>query len=177
MTKFVGLRAKTYNYLINHGSEDKIAKGAKKCVIKRQLKFENYKNCLEATQVDNKIKYLEKTKINMDSPKRYHKEFIRNNKSTLKAQQRFKNESDNFFTGEINKIVLSSKGDKRIQSIDWIEIYAVGTSKDLVSENEEIKCKNMIRQYKNNYLDNVTKKTLKNIIQIGIEFLIIHTKY
>ena len=35
-------------------------KDTKKCVIKRKLKFENYKNCLEATQLDNKIKYLEK---------------------------------------------------------------------------------------------------------------------
>ena len=38
MTKFVGLRAKTYSYLIDDGSEDKKAKGTKKCVIKRELK-------------------------------------------------------------------------------------------------------------------------------------------
>ena len=37
MTKFVGLRAKTYRYLIDDGSKDK-AKGTKKCVIKRKLK-------------------------------------------------------------------------------------------------------------------------------------------
>ena len=37
---------------------------AQKCVIKRKLKFENYKNCLEASQFDNKIKYLGKNKIN-----------------------------------------------------------------------------------------------------------------
>ena len=49
MTKFVGLRAKAYSYLIDDGSEDKKAKGAKKCVIKRKLKFENYINCLKAT--------------------------------------------------------------------------------------------------------------------------------
>ena len=60
MTKFVGLRAKIYSYLIDDGSEDKKAKSIKKCVIKRKLKFENYKNCLEATQLDNKIKILEK---------------------------------------------------------------------------------------------------------------------
>ena len=60
MTRFVGLRAKTYTYFIDDGSEDKKAKGTKKRVIKRKLKFENHKNCLEATQLDNKIKYLEK---------------------------------------------------------------------------------------------------------------------
>ena len=50
MTKFVGLRAKTYSYLTDDGSQDKQGKGTKKCVIKKQLKFENYKNCLEATK-------------------------------------------------------------------------------------------------------------------------------
>ena len=62
MTKFVGLRAKIYSYLIDHGSEDKKAKDTKKCVIKRKLKFENYINSFEPTQLDNKRKYLEKKK-------------------------------------------------------------------------------------------------------------------
>ena len=39
----------------------------KQCAIKRKLKFENYKNCLEATQLDSKIKHLQKNKINIDS--------------------------------------------------------------------------------------------------------------
>ena len=66
MTQFVRLRAKTYSYLIDDGSEDQKAKGTQKCMIKRKLKFENYKNSLEATQLDNKIKYLQKNKINKD---------------------------------------------------------------------------------------------------------------
>ena len=37
MTKFVGLRAKTYSYLADDSSEDKKAKGTKKCVIKKNL--------------------------------------------------------------------------------------------------------------------------------------------
>ena len=45
MAKLVGVRAKTYSYLIDDGSEDEKAKGIKKCVIKIKLKFENYKNC------------------------------------------------------------------------------------------------------------------------------------
>ena len=60
MTKFVGLKAKTNSHLIDDGSEDKKAKSTKKCVIKRKLNFQNYKNCLKATQLDNKINYLEK---------------------------------------------------------------------------------------------------------------------
>ena len=35
-----------------------------------------------------------------------------------------------------------------MQSIDSIELYAYGTSKDLVSEKEEIKCINIINWYK-----------------------------
>ena len=30
------------------------------CVIIKKRKFENVKNCLEATQLENKINYLEK---------------------------------------------------------------------------------------------------------------------
>ena len=49
MMKLVELRAKTYSYLIDGGSEDKKPKSTKKCAIKRKLKFENCKNCLQAT--------------------------------------------------------------------------------------------------------------------------------
>ena len=57
-------------------------KGTKKCVIKRKLKFENNKNCLEATQLDNKNKFYiineiykyKKNKINVESHKNDHKE-------------------------------------------------------------------------------------------------------
>ena len=70
MTKFVGLRRKTYSYLIDDGSEDKKAKGAKKYGIKRKFKFENFKNCLEAAQDENKISHLEKNKTDIDSIKK-----------------------------------------------------------------------------------------------------------
>ena len=57
MAEFAGLRAKFYSYLADDRSEDKKAKGTKECLIKVKLKFENYKNCLEATQLQNKINY------------------------------------------------------------------------------------------------------------------------
>ena len=65
MIEFVGLRVKTYSYLIDDDSEDKKAKGSKKYVIKIKIKFENYKNCLEATELENKINYLEKNKTDI----------------------------------------------------------------------------------------------------------------
>ena len=67
MIKCVVLRAKTFSYLIDNHSEDERARGTKKCVIKRKLKFENYENCLEATHLENKINYLEKNEININS--------------------------------------------------------------------------------------------------------------
>ena len=39
---------------MDDGTEDKKAKDTKKCAIKTKLKFENYKHCLEATQLENK---------------------------------------------------------------------------------------------------------------------------
>ena len=35
-----------------------------------------------------------------------------------------------------------------MQSLESIETYAYGTSKDLVSGKEEVKCNNIIKQYK-----------------------------
>ena len=69
MKKFVAQRAKTYSCIIDDASEDKKAKGTKECVIKK-LKSENYKNCLEANQPENKTNHLEKNIINTDSFKR-----------------------------------------------------------------------------------------------------------
>ena len=39
-------RLDIYSYLTDDGKEDKKAKGTKKCVIKRMIKFNDYKNCL-----------------------------------------------------------------------------------------------------------------------------------
>ena len=64
----------------------------------------------------------------------------------LKTQLRFKSESQNVFTEQI-KIALSLNINERTQSIDLIETYVYGTSKDLVSE-EDIKSKNIIKQHR-----------------------------
>ena len=63
------------------------------------------------------MNYLDKNKINIDSPRKNNKQFIRNNESILKTRQIFKTERHNIFMEEINM------------------------SKDLVSEKEGIKCK------------------------------------
>ena len=104
MIQLVELKAKTYSYLKKEGSEDKKTKSTKKCVKKRKSKFQNYKNCLEATQLENKKNYLEKNKIGIDNLRKDHKEFIKSNKLILKTQQIFKSERYNGFTEEINKI-------------------------------------------------------------------------
>ena len=65
MIELVGLRAKTYSYLTDDSSKDKKAKDTKKCVIKRKLIFENYKNCLGATQLDKN--HLGNTEMKIDS--------------------------------------------------------------------------------------------------------------
>ena len=74
MTEFVALRPKSYSYLTEDFKEDKKAKGTKKCVIRRRLKFNDYKYCLL------------------------------NNEIILKSQQRFKGERHDVYTEEINKI-------------------------------------------------------------------------
>ena len=48
-------------------------KARKKRIIKRKLKFREYKNCSEAAQAENKISHLGKNKIDVDSPKAFIK--------------------------------------------------------------------------------------------------------
>ena len=127
----------------------KKAKDTKIRVIKGKFKVENYKTCLEATQFKNKIKHLEKTKIDIDSffcYKRKHKESIRNNILISKRQQIFKSAKQNVFTKEINKIALSSNDDERMKSIDSIKTYAYETRKYQLIKTEETKCNKIIKR-------------------------------
>ena len=63
MKEFFGLRAKH----IDNNDEDEKAKNTKECVIKRKLKFQDYKNCSEESRIENKINHLERKKIDEDS--------------------------------------------------------------------------------------------------------------
>ena len=47
MKEFVGLRAKIYSYLKDNNDEDKKQKAQKVC-HKKNLKFQDYTNCVEA---------------------------------------------------------------------------------------------------------------------------------
>ena len=60
MKQSAALRAKKYSFLTDNLDKDKKDKGTKKCVVKRKVKFQDYKHCLEATQLENKINHLEK---------------------------------------------------------------------------------------------------------------------
>ena len=46
-----------------------------KSVIKRKLKFEEVKKYLKATELENRIKQLEQNKANINSLKKYHKNY------------------------------------------------------------------------------------------------------
>ena len=72
MTEFITLRPKAYTYLTDDGKEDKKAKGTKKCVIKRMIKFDDYKKSLLNSEVilksqqrfrSKSMMYIQKTLI------------------------------------------------------------------------------------------------------------------
>ena len=74
-------------------------------------------------------------------------------KNSLKTQQIFKSERHNVFTKKKKKkIALSSNYYRRMQSIDSIETYAYGSSKDVITKEEEIKCNSIIKRYNNDYI-------------------------
>ena len=51
-----------------------------------------------------------------------------NNKTVYRSQERFKIFYHVMYTEEVNKIVLSSNDDKRLQTSDKITAYPYGTS-------------------------------------------------
>ena len=58
------------------------------------------------------------------------------NKTIRCTQQRFKSDHHTITTEEVNKIALSRKDDKSIQSFDGITTYPHGIDKDLLNKLE-----------------------------------------
>ena len=94
--EFVALRPRTYSYLTDDCKENKKAKGTKKCVIKRMIRFNDCKNCLLKDEV------------------------------VLKSKQRFRSKGYDVYTENVNKIALSSNDDKRLTASDKITSYPYG---------------------------------------------------
>ena len=81
-------------------------KEQKKSLIKWELIFENYRDCL------------------------FNGEVI------LKLQKRFKSDHHKVYTEDVNKIALSSDADKRLQTFNSVTTYPYGTPAVKVCENE-----------------------------------------
>ena len=91
---------------MDNDSENKKAKRIKKCVLKRRLMFENYKDSFF------------------------------NDKTILQSQLRFKSDLHNVYTKEVNKIALNNKEDKRLQTFDRVTTYPYETNAFKVCESE-----------------------------------------
>ena len=104
MIEFCALRAKAYSCRLDDDTEKKKTKGTKKYIVKRELTFKNYMDCLF------------------------------NNEVKIKSQQRFRSDFHRVYMEEVNKIILSSYDDKRLQTYDRITTYPYGTSAIKVCE-------------------------------------------
>ena len=93
MTEFKALRPKLYSYIKLDGSEDK-CKGIKKCIVKKTLTFEEYKNCL-----------LNPTNV-------------------YRSQLMFRSSKHEVHTIEVNKVALNRNDDKWISKKDRISVFA-----------------------------------------------------
>ena len=67
-----------------------------------------------------------------------------NNKKVFRSQQRFKSYNHDVYTEEVNKIILSSNDDKRLQTFDRITTYSYGTNAFKVCESEMLNGKRFI---------------------------------
>ena len=106
--EFVGLRSKLYSYIMSE-SEEKKCKGIKKNVIKKEITFQNYKDCLF------------------------------NDKEETRKMNLIRHRNHDLYTESIEKIALSSKDDKRIVFENKIDTIAYGHyMEDMIETYEEI---------------------------------------
>ena len=84
------IETKTYDYFADNIDEKKKEKDIKKCAIKWKLKFKDSKICPEANQLKNEINHSEKSKLDLDSLKLNHKEFIQNKRLKIKSNKNLK---------------------------------------------------------------------------------------
>ena len=96
----------------------------------------------------------------MDSFRENQKEF----RKTIKSQQKFRSDKHNLLTEEVNKITQCANDDKRIQSIESIETYVHGMSKDLVLY---VKRRNEIYQCNKTILDFGVSRVILNITGVS----------
>ena len=115
ITEVVAIRPKTYAYLTDDDNEHKKAKGTRKCIIKRKIRFKN--------QTDSLFE----------------------NKTILRSQLRFKSDLHIVYTEEVNKIAISNNDDKRLQTFDKITTCPHGTNAFKVCESEMIALKKYIK--------------------------------
>ena len=113
MVEFCALRAKAYGYKLDDDTENKKAKGTKKCIVKREIAFNNY--------VDSLFK----------------------NDVLLKSQHRFRSDHHVVYTEEVNQIALSRKDDKRIQTPNKVTTYPYDSNAFMVCKNKMSKRKFM----------------------------------
>ena len=96
MTEFVTLRPKLHSHRNLDGLEDKKVKGIKKCVVKKTLSFDNYKNCL-----------LNPTDV-------------------YRSQLMFRSSKHEVHSIKVNKVALNRNDDKRISKKHGISTLARG---------------------------------------------------
>ena len=95
ITHFIGLRPKLYSYKVEEEKETKKCKGITKTVIEKEIKFENYYNCLFTGEKE------------------------------MRSMKVIQSDKHDIFSKEVNKIALSRDDDKRIVLDDQIHTLAI----------------------------------------------------
>ena len=97
IAEFVGLRVKLYSYRMDEGEEEKKCKGMKKVVVKKNISFDDYKDCLFNKQ-----------------PQMRQMNVLRSHKHDV-------------FSETVNKVALSADDDKRVICEDKIHTFCLRT--------------------------------------------------
>ena len=108
MIKHCSPKPKTRADIFDNDEEIKKAKGTKKCVIKNNLRFEDYEKS------------------------------VLKNKTTLREQYTFKVDHQRVYTLKTNKIAISPNDDKRLQIYDNVTTYQYGMPAVIVCKSQTL---------------------------------------
>ena len=95
ITHFVGLRPKLYSFKVEDGCLTKKCKGVKKSVVKKEISFEDYVECLFSGE------------------------------KQMRTMKTIKSENHDIYSKEVNKIALSNEDDKRTVMKDKVNTLAL----------------------------------------------------
>ena len=153
ITHFVGLRPKLYSFKVEDEKANKKCKGIKKNIVKKDISFEDYVQCLfsgekqmrsmkiiksenhdiyskevnkvEDEKANKKCKGIKKNIVKKDISFEDYVQCLFSGEKQMRSMKIIKSENHDIYSKEVNKVALSNEDDKRNLEKDKVNTLAL----------------------------------------------------